>query len=103
MLRLHRLEIEARNLGEDRFCRGAEPVHRVLGEGVSATDQPSVFTAVGTPYQCFVLGIELLDPLVRLDYLRAGDTDPPLFGDNDAGTGRCCQAGTAERTGLAAN
>src|SRR5271156_3783058 len=103
LFRLHRLEIEARNLGEHRFGRGAKPVHRVLGESVSATYQPPVFAAVGTPYQRFVLRVEFLDSLVRLDYLRAGDTDPPLFGDHDAGASRRRQAGTAERTGLAAN
>src|SRR5580700_8688280 len=64
---LHRFEIEGRNIREDHPSRGAESFHGIFGKCIRAADQPTVLSAVDTPYQRLVRGIELLDALVRLD------------------------------------
>src|ERR1700733_14755815 len=103
LLRLHCLEIEGRHFAEQRYSRGAESFHGVLGKSIGAADQPTVLAAVGAPDQGLVAGVELLDALIGLDHFRAGDSNPPLFGNHDPRTGRGRQSGAAKCPGLTAD
>src|SRR5580704_3132993 len=103
MLRLHCSEIEGRYMGEERFSRGAESLHGILGKSIGSADQPAILAAVGAPDQRLVFGVEFFDTLVGLDHFRAGDSDPPLFGYSDPGAGCGRQSGTAECACLAAD